>query len=76
MERINSFDPLHGGRRKTSLGDRVRNRHAIQEQQLTDGYEQLTELCRLGEPNLAQQLLSQHPHWPYTIVDGQVQPKP
>ncbi len=42
------------------------------EQEKRQGYERLTELCRLGEYDAARHLARRNPQWGYQILEGQV----
>jgi len=52
--------------------ERDRLRQAMQAQAQLEGYDQLTELCRIGEPEMAHRLAAQHPEWGYSIEFGVV----
>lgn len=70
MQRLPHIDPLQPGRPEPQASQRQAWRRAQQQRDRLAGYGQLTELCRLGEVPLAQQLARQHPGWGYQIVDG------
>ncbi|NEO88266.1 MAG: hypothetical protein F6J87_29015 [Spirulina sp. SIO3F2] len=70
MQRLPQIDPLQPGRPEPKPSQRQALRRAQQQRDRLAGYEQLTELCRLGEVDLAQQLARQNPGWGYQIVDG------
>lgn len=72
MKRINEIDALAIGRPNLSEAEREQLRRARQQQQNKDGYEQLAELCRLGEYHAARHLANRNPSWGYEIVDGVV----
>ncbi|MGB0562229.1 MAG: hypothetical protein ACPGVO_10545 [Spirulinaceae cyanobacterium] len=72
MKPLPQIDPLQPGRPQPSPAQQLRLRRAQHQRDRTQGYEQLTELCRLGELDLAQQLARRHPAWGYQIVDGMV----
>jgi DNA-binding FadR family transcriptional regulator len=72
MKHIKNIDAL-GLRRSTFSGEeREKQRQAKIQQQKDDGYQQLAELCRLGEYDAAKQLANRHPSWGYEVVDGVV----
>ncbi|MEM8641153.1 MAG: hypothetical protein AAGG51_20410 [Cyanobacteria bacterium P01_G01_bin.54] len=70
MQRLPQIDPLQSGRPEPNFRQRQALHQAQQQRDRLAGYGQLTELCRLGEMDLAQQLARQHPAWGYQIVDG------
>ncbi|MEA5417925.1 hypothetical protein VB712_01735 [Spirulina sp. CCNP1310] len=72
MEPVMFVDPTQSGRRKLTEGERDRLRQGIQAQAQLEGYDQLTELCRIGEPEMASRLAAQHPEWGYEIQFGVV----
>ncbi len=72
MKHINNIDALGLGRPTFSGEEREKQRQAKIQQQKDDGYQQLAELCRLGEYDAAKQLANRHPSWGYEVVDGVV----
>ncbi len=72
MESLRFVDPMQWGRPELTAGERDRLRQSLQAQAQLDGYDQLTELCRIGEPEMAGRLAAQHPEWGYGIRYGVV----
>lgn len=72
MEPLTHVDLTPTGRQMLTAAEREAHRHAARQQARRDGYEQLTELCRLGEAAMATQLAERHGDWGYEIVDGTV----
>lgn len=72
MEPLRFVDPTQRGRPKLTEGERDRLRQVMQAQAQLEGYDQLTELCRIGEPEMANRLAMQHPEWGYAIQFGVV----
>jgi hypothetical protein len=72
MEKIRNIDALGLGR--PTLSDREREQQLLEknQQQKEEGYQQLVELCALGEYEVAKQLANRHPNWGYEVVDGVV----
>jgi len=72
MEQIRDIDALGLGR--PNLSDREREQQLLKknQQQKEEGYQQLVELCALGEYEAAKQLANRHPNWGYEVVDGVV----
>lgn len=70
MEKISTIDAWETGR--SPLPDATREKLESQKalKQKEEGYEQLSELCRLGEYDLATQLANRFPQWGYEISDG------
>lgn len=73
MDRLGTFDAGYVGRLRVGPAQRIRNRQAVRETDRTEGYEQLTELCRLGEVAMAAALAERNSSWGWAVVDGQVQ---
>lgn len=75
MKKIGEIDILGSGRPPLSPSEREKlNRQQAQQAKET-GYQQLVELCYLGERERAQQLAHQNPHWGYEVVEGRVMEK-
>ncbi|WP_072622438.1 hypothetical protein [Spirulina major] len=72
MEPLNQFDLTQPGRPMPTEAERAAHRQAARHQARFDGYEQLTELCRIGEVAMATHLAERHSGWGYEIVDGTV----
>jgi len=72
MERIGDIDAFLLGRSPLSEQERNKLRWARYQQQKEDGYQQLAELCSLGEYELAKQLANRNPSWGYEVVNGVV----
>lgn len=70
MEKIGKIDFMALGRPNISQQEREKLQEAKLQQQKEEGYQQLAELCRLGEYDAAQQLASRNSNWGYEIVDG------
>lgn len=70
MKQIKNIDALTLGRPILSGEEREKQRRAKIQQQKDDGYQQLAELCRLGEYDAAKQLAKRHPSWGYEVIDG------
>lgn len=72
MQRISEINALAKGRKQLSNRERVHKQQEQHEQDKIAGYQQLVELCFLGEKEAARTLANQHPDWGYKIVGGQV----
>lgn len=72
MKPLLDIDPLQPGRSLTTTQQRRTLSNIQRERDRVAGYEQLTELCRLGEVESAKRLARQHQSWGYQIVDGMV----
>lgn len=72
MKRVGNIDAFVAGRRPLSDKERENLHRDKLQQQKEDGYQQLTELCRIGEYDAAKQLANQNSKWGYQIVDGVV----
>ncbi|TVQ56127.1 MAG: hypothetical protein EA366_10095 [Spirulina sp. DLM2.Bin59] len=72
MESLGLIDPTQWGRRQLTDQERDRLRQVLQDQARLEGYDQLRELCRIGEPEMAHRLAAQHPEWGYGIQFGVV----
>lgn len=72
MKPIRNIDAFVSGRRPLSDRERENLDRDTLQQQKEDGYQQLVELCRLGEYDAAKQLANRYPSWGYEIVDGVV----
>jgi len=72
MKHIGDIDPLVPGRPNHSYQERENLSKARLQQQKEDGYQQLVELCRLGEYDAARQLANRNSRWGYQIVGGEV----
>lgn len=72
MKRIEDIDALALGRRKLSYEEREKLRWERYQREKEEGYEQLAELCRLGEYDAARHLANRNPSWGYEIVDREV----
>ena len=72
MKKLFQIDFTTEGRSELSPKEREKIRQAKRERDRQEGYEQLSELCRLGEIDAAKQLLSRNSRWGYEIIDGVV----
>jgi hypothetical protein len=72
MKRIDKIDAFSLGRPPLSEKERENLNRAKFQQQKEDGYQHLTELCRLGEYDAARQLANRNRSWGYEIVGGEV----
>ena len=72
MEKIGKIDVMALGRPNSSPQEREKLQGAKLQQQKEDGYQQLVELCRLGEYHAAKQLADRNYQWGYEVVDGVV----
>jgi DNA-binding GntR family transcriptional regulator len=72
MEPLKQFDVTQAGRPMLTRAEREARRQSARHQARHDGYEQLTELCRIGEVDMAARLAERHSDWGYEIVDGTV----
>ena len=70
MEKIDKIDFMDLGRPNISQKEIATLQKAKLQQKKEEGYQQLTELCRLGEYDAAQQLAIQNSNWGYEVVDG------
>ena len=72
MEKIGRIDFMDFGRPNIPKPEREKIQEAKLQQQKEEGYQQLAELCRLGEYDAAQQLAIRNSSWGYEVVDGVV----
>ena len=75
MQPLSNIDTLNQSRATPSEQERRQIRLQQREDDQVRGYDQLTDLCRLGEYELAQQLAQQNPQWGYEIREGFVREK-
>ncbi|HIK29118.1 MAG: hypothetical protein N3E45_14275 [Oscillatoriaceae bacterium SKW80] len=75
MKPIRDIDALGLGRKILSGAEREKLRRQKFQQQKEKGYQQLAELCRLGEYDAAKQLANRNPSWKYEIICGIVMEK-
>jgi hypothetical protein len=72
MEKVGKIDFMDLGRPNISQKEIEKRQGAKLQQQKEEGYQQLAELCRLGEYDAAQQLANRNSSWGYEVVDGVV----
>ncbi|AFZ20627.1 hypothetical protein [Allocoleopsis franciscana] len=72
MEKVGKIDAMALGRPNISQKEIEKRQGAKLQQQKEEGYQQLAELCRLGEYDAAQQLAIRNSRWGYEVVDGVV----
>jgi hypothetical protein len=72
VKRIHEIDAFGWQRPPCSDAEREKHRRDKLHGQKEAGYQQLAELCRIGEYEAAKQLANRHPSWGYEIVDGEV----
>lgn len=72
MKRISEIEALGEGRSNPSEAEREKLRQERLQQEKDLGFQQLIELCNLGEYDMAKQLAAKHYSWGYEIVDGVV----
>jgi len=72
MKRISDINPLGVERASPSNPERAKLRQERLQHEKYLGFQQLIELCSLGEYGMAKQLASRHSSWGYEIVDGVV----
>ncbi len=72
MEKIDKIDVMALGRPNISPQEKEKLQRVKLQQQKEEGYQQLVELCRLGEYHAAKQLADRHSQWGYEVVDGVV----
>ena len=70
MKRISDINPLGVERASPSDAERAKLRQERLQHDKYLGFQQLIELCSLGEYGMAKQLASRHSSWGYEIVDG------
>jgi hypothetical protein len=70
MKKIQDVDVFASGRPNLSEREREKLLQEKYEQQKAAGYQQLVELCALGEYEAAKQLANRNPNWGYEVVDG------
>jgi hypothetical protein len=72
MQQLGQIDAL--AQASSPLTERQRQKLSERHKQLEreQGYEQLRQLCYLGEYDAAKHLVRRHPSWEYEIVDGEV----
>lgn len=72
MKRISEINPLGVERENPSDAEREKLRKERLEREKSLGFQQLIELCTLGEYGMAKELAARHSSWGYEIVDGVV----
>lgn len=72
MEHLEQIDILKRIAFKPSEADRKKSNIQRQQKEKEEGYQQLNELCHLGEYDAAKRLANQNFHWGYEIVEGVV----
>ena len=72
MKRISEINPLGIERANPSDAEREKLRQERLQHERNLGFQQLIELCSLGEYGMAKQLAARHYIWGYEIVDGVV----
>ncbi len=72
MKRISEINPLGSERQNPSNPERAKQRQERLDREKCLGFQQLIELCCLGEYNMAKQIAARHSSWGYEIVDGVV----
>ena len=72
MDKIGKIDFMDLGRPNSSQKEIENRQSAKLQKQKEEGYQQLAELCRLGEYDAAQQLAMRNSSWGYEVVDGVV----
>ncbi len=72
MKRISDINPLGEERPNPSNSEREKLCQQRLQHEKDLGFQQLTELCTLGEYHMAKQLAARHSTWGYEIVDGLV----
>ncbi|WP_293131418.1 hypothetical protein [Microcoleus sp. bin38.metabat.b11b12b14.051] len=72
MKRVSDINPLGVERQSPSDAERERLRQERLEREKSLGFEQLIDLCSLGEYGIAKELAARHSSWGYEIVDGVV----
>lgn len=72
MKKIQDVDVFASGRPNISEREREQLLQEKHEQQKAAGYQQLVELCALGEYEAAKQLANRNLNWGYEVVDGVV----
>ena len=72
MQGISEINALHLGRKVLSQEEREQLRQEKSQQERDNGYQQLVELCYLGEYDAAKQLANRNQKWGYEIVDKMV----
>ncbi|MFW6358144.1 MAG: hypothetical protein ACOC0N_02865 [Chroococcales cyanobacterium] len=72
MKSIREINPLLSGRKPPSKQQRKAMLLKQKQQAKERGYQELAELCYLGEYETAKSLAKRHPEWSYEIVNGEV----
>ena len=72
MKRISDINPLGSERQNPSNPEREKLRQERLQREKSLGFQQLIELCCLGEYDMAKQIAARHSSWGYEIVDGVV----
>ncbi len=72
MKQISDINPLGSERPNPSNPEREKLRQERLQCEKNLGFQQLIELCILGEYDMAKQLAARHSSWGYEIVDGVV----
>ncbi|MCU0546742.1 MAG: hypothetical protein MUE44_32025 [Oscillatoriaceae cyanobacterium Prado104] len=72
MQRISDINPLGEERSNPSQIEREKLQQQRLQQEKDLGFQQLIELCNLGEWEMAKQLAAKHYSWGYEIFDGVV----
>ncbi|MEC4984306.1 MAG: hypothetical protein SAJ37_11110 [Oscillatoria sp. PMC 1068.18] len=72
MQKLSEIDPLAKQRVTPSPTQRQKLLENRLQREKEQGYQQLGELCLLGEYDAAKQLAKNNPNWGYEIVAGEV----
>lgn len=72
MQKIGQINAFGRERPVPTEAERKQLEKQQKQQERERGYQQLLELCRLGECNAAKQLAIRHSSWGYEVADGQV----
>lgn len=75
MKRLSKIDLLGQERPPLSAQEREKLRQARIQQAKEAGYQQLVELCALGEYDAARHLANRNPAWGYQVIEGEVTEK-
>jgi hypothetical protein len=70
MKRISEINPLGDERPNPSEEEREKLLRSRLQRARDEGYQNLVELCNLGEYDMAEQLADRNYNWGYEIVDG------
>lgn len=72
MKPLREVDPFTPGRLPLSRSQRQQERNRRRQQEREEGYQLLSELCYIGEAEMAKRISRQNARWGYEIVGDEV----